>query len=447
MKHAYTALFRGIASGALCAFFAMTLASCAKEQSDEQRRRDKETRAMNRLAQAGGSFEGYVELPDNQVVPAWLTIGSHVNPVSGTPTPKLEVSLRVGFFGGVTIAAEESHFDNGNCRITATFRRLNGSPLEFRGKISDGKVLEGLLDGPNSSARTLRMVRQDHPTLPTEQEWTMQVSSQTSLGNRQSVTRGALQLKRAPVETSAPAHSDLPLLPPLEGTVRWEGSAATPHQMLSVKYDPLQGAMDLVVREGSRIHIAAIGLPKENADALSLSKPSFSFGGYIFNGSNVVATLSLTTRPGMDLTSLSLRNSPPGLWTGRYTSFSGQIYRAKAIIAESTQEGINKTDIVFAKFTRFTVKLSLCNGDSENPVVDLTASSFNQLSRVARFEMPQAFGLGTPWEVWFDDTWTTLEGSGSFSLTNPEKRGALELSVWTESSPPTCAILNDQPFE
>jgi hypothetical protein len=415
--------------------------SCAREQSDEEHRREKERRAMARLAVAGGEFQGWLENDADRVSPVWMSVAPHANPSGGVSKPTLEVSLRVGLFGGVVLAAEESHFDNGRRLLTASFRRASGSPLELRAERASDGSFSGTLDGPNDDPRPFKMDSVTQQTLPSEEEWTLLLSSRTinSMRDEEDITRGTLQLKRASVAIAAPAQSDLPLFVPIEGSIRWEGSMDTPFAVPSVKYDPLRGTLDLTIRDGARLSINSVSLASDEVTTATLTAPTISLSGNIFNGSNKISQVTLETRPGLQLTSANLIPTPPRYWVGSYKTWSGQQFRAKAIVTSSTVEGINSAEATFPTFHKFNVELRLCLGSTENQALKLTTSYFDQLTREARLESPQGPGVSAPWELFFGSRWDTLTGTGSFSPYNPEKRGTMSLRVWTPNALPSCA--------
>src|SRR5690606_29758473 len=84
---------------------ALALAGCAKELSEEERRREHSEREYHRLLKAEGEYRGYLLAGEGRRVPFEILVTVQRNPAGGETVPEVQASMRVGLFGGVKIAS------------------------------------------------------------------------------------------------------------------------------------------------------------------------------------------------------------------------------------------------------------------------------------------------------------------------------------------------------
>lgn len=374
--------------------------SCARETSKEDRKREETERQFNRLDRATGSYLGFVAVDDDRIVPLELDLSTVRNPVEGDDDPALTATLRIGLFGGVRISSRSVSYDWGSGKISASFDRgaaggtvnsglspamgtagMRGSPLELRGVLRDGTIESAEIDGPNSGRTAIELSRTGPYLFSDQPSYTYRVSFGT--------TPAQLDIKPLVSPRAAPGTSDLPVLPPLEASIRFSGSAIVPQTATDVIYEPLTGLLELQLRADARIRVENIFLTRSATQTgLHGWMPPTNYEGQVIQGAAVIGDASFSSNfPGLSLTNPgNLSLLPPRYFTGTYRGSQSPVeFPAIASLEYLNTQGTNSAEYPFPAFPKFRFKVLVCSGNRPLKEGTYDMSAMNPLDSTARF--------------------------------------------------------------
>ena len=397
----------------------LSLSSCAPEQTPEVRRREDSDRAFERLGYAAGVYAGYVLDSKTEITPLSIEVHVTKNPNGNVETPILSVGLRIGLFGGVTVASTSAFFDWGANELVATFARHGassghgtlpgGAPggFELKGTLKDGKISQATLIGPHLGKRDLVLEKDGASRFDTETKWNYEVVWDTSEGKPN--LKGLLKVKNKSTTQEAPATSDLPYLPSLEASLVFEPFASTPENATTVLYDPTNATLDLQFTDFSWVRTTGVSLALDS-NAQIAPQGRLNLGG--------VSLRNLLLKPIANPPQLAML--PPVYYLGTFQGSPSSIaYKAVAYLNYLGTAGVNKLDVPFPSFPVMRMELDICNSDEVFDQKVLRLDVLDHLNHRAVFHR-----LSTqqdPLEVYFKEDWSSLHGT--FLQADPHEGG------------------------
>jgi len=414
------------------------VAGCAKEQSAEDRRREQRQREFERLRPAEGAYNGFALADNNKGVPASVMIAVKQNPKDGVDSPTLDLTLRLGFFGGVTIAAESTSYDWGNGQVAASFKRTAGSPLELRGHLKDGQLTDVVVDGPNNNPSKLVVQKSGTSNFNESREYALALNESNS--NKGSAL---LYLKRGEQDVAAPASSDLPILPPLEASLQFAGMSFSPQVVKKVQYDPLQGAMELRLRDASKIVFNNIFLQQDVEKKILLQQDRWEIHGDLVVGSKATRNVVASSDAGLVEASKNASSLPPKYFKGRFIGPGpGANYKAIGFLDFLGTQGTNSEDYPFANFPQMRLRVVYCVQDVSFQK-EYSLIAVNHLDNLAQFRDPSPGTNSDVLEVMYSNNWQHLSGTqaeGNVGSGAGSRRVyQIELDAFVSNEAPTCA--------
>lgn len=416
--------------------------NCARETSAEDRQREQSDRQFNRLDKAAGFYLGYVVVSDEQIVPLELDLSTVRNPVAGEDDPGLTATLRIGLFGGVRISSRAVSFDYGSGRISIGFDRGNGagtvspgsnavsggrvtagSALELRGTLRDGVIDSAEIDGPNTGKIPVELSKTGPYLFSDQPDYSYRVSFGT--------TSAQLDIKRLVSPRAAPGTSDLPVLPPLEASIRFSGSAIVPQTASDVVYDPLTGLLELQLRPDARVRVDRVFLTSTvTRTGLHGWMPPSKYEGQVIQGAAVVGDASFSDNfPGVGLTNPDpLQQMPPRYFLGTYRGNQSPVeFPAIASLEYLNTQGTNSAEYPFPSFPKFRFKVLVCSGNRPLKEGTYDMSAMNHLDSAARF-MDTRNSVISVLDLRYTNNWNELVGrftsssSGAIDTRDPQLR-------------------------
>lgn len=303
------------------------------------------------------TYEGYMTRGSGGTVPIGITIFPKRNPGGGSDAPSLQVTARIGFFGGATIASEPAVFNWGNGRLSASFTRPSGAPLEFRTTLKLDALDDASLIGPNLGLHNIRVAHGAPALAGTDPETTMNVAMAST--DAQSSVRSVLTLRTRQESVAAPATIDLPNLPSIEASLRIDGLGKTPQVSRRVVYDVLRGTIDVYFSESSILEFTDVFL---NAAPSGSAQPYVSFtelDGVLSIGGHPIGTAKSALAAGAER--WSIMDLPPKFFIGRYQG-GGSALQSKvyATLEDGHSSGTNTAEWPFTTFPNMKLKLVMC---------------------------------------------------------------------------------------
>lgn len=373
--------------------------ACAKETSDEERRREDDNRQYARLEKAAGEYFGYVEAQPGKVVPLGLSLTTSRSPQAGGDKPSLTGSLRIGVLGGVTLASGATSYDWGSGKLAITFNRKSGAPLELRGRISNGKFVEAKLDGPNTGAHDVELMLNGANLFDDQDLFLFDAAvtddSNLALSNFAPIHNAQLSLRRTSTAKEPTADSDMPLLPALDASLRFMNLGQVPQVATSVAYDPLTGIVDVTMRDSSGLHIDDVfiskaDLPADATASLDTTIPARLLRGTVVVGAQPYGYIFLDGKfPAASLKvadQASIRALPPGFFAGTYQGSKMDFaLPAVASIEYLNASSENSAEYPFREIPKLRMKLLLCDGTAPLLPQTMEIQALDQVHSRVRF--------------------------------------------------------------
>jgi hypothetical protein len=438
---------------------------CAKETSAEDRKREETDRQFNRLDKATGSYLGYAMAGGERITPLQLDLSAARNPVEGDDNPALTATLRIGLFGGVRISSRSVSYDWGSGQITASFDRggagaaavpaggvaagnggSRGSPLELRGILRDGKIESAEIDGPNSGRTPVELSKTGPYLFSDERSYTYQVTFGT--------TPAQLDIKPLVSPRTAPGTSDLPVLPPLEASIRFSGSAIVPQTASDVIYEPIAGFLELQLRADAKIRVDDVFLTRAATQTgLHGWTPPTQYAGQVIQGAAVVGDARFSANfPGLGIVPPnSLRQLPPRYYTGTYRGSQSAVeFPAIASLEYLNTQGTNSAEYPFPAFPKFRFKVLVCSGGRPLKEGTYDMSAMNPLDSTARLIDTRNTVISVL-DMRYVDDWNQLVGrftsssSGAIDTRDPQLRVTATNGIGNVDCSFTAGAGEDQP--
>jgi hypothetical protein len=399
-----------IAFLALSFLFLILITTCAKEQSQEERLREQDTRKLARLSKAAGEYRGFLTESANQIVPINLIVSVQANPVNGEDEPVLQGSLRIGLFGGVQIASSAGSFDWGIGKISFAFQRSSAAgsskALEVRAFFKDGILSQAVLDAPRQGVFPLDLKRQGVQLFTNDKEFKFAWNTPGSLVNPDPICMDVvpdslLTINLRPQSFPAPGNLDLPYVPGLNATMQFSPLAQAPETATTVIYDPIGGTMDLYFTPVSLLHFDNLFLSSPS-DALSLE----SLSGFLSHGSVQTAQIKViqTTKSNP----VVIAPLPQRKYRGLYYAGGAEI-RAEVNFEYLKAQLFNTDNLPFPAFPKISLELVKCIGTKAERRDTLNLVSVDHMNGVASFQMvpsPNPVDLDLVYSV----NWDSLDG-------------------------------------
>jgi len=425
--------------------------SCAKEVSDEDRRREESDRELARLAAAEGSFPGFVRMSDSQGVPFRIDIQSKRNPQSGLDKPTLNVAMNIGFFGGVSLVASEANYDWGSGKLTATFSSSSGPgagggagagstantfEIQMTGLKDKKSFQKAMIKGSVLGERSLTSLDYD-PITRDENSFSFPMVFSLGAENQTAI----LNLKRLNVDVPAPSNSDMPTLPPIRSSLLFTTAANVSQEGILTWYDPLAGTLDIQLRENTWLRIAKLYAPVDQSQQTlaDVKVPEYDGSVYIGGRSAYAARLNFDTGR-FGLASYELRTLPK-YYLGTYKGSSeGLELRAIAALTDNGTTVENPSDIGIPSSPSLQLKLMYCLDGRTNYAINATIFALDYLAGQMRFRED---GLGKRLtQVNISQNWLKLDGiitDQSGAIGGNARNPVYQLqALSTQSTPPTC---------
>ena len=421
------------------------LTSCANESSNEDRKREDNERQFNRLKLADGYFFGYVEISDNQIVPLGLDLTTTRNPVNGDDSPALSAAMRIGLFGGVTMSSRAASFDWGSGRLSISFEKQAGigsgssesgasgptsrGALELRGIMRDGDFVEAVIDGPNRGIRRVSLTKNGAKLFSDRAAYRYQVSFRETIAGTSRTTISQMELKPLIETHMAPLTSELPMLAAYDASFKFPGTAIVPQTVNDVIYDPLDGYIELRLRENSKIRVENVALTKESISlGIDLWKPASPFIGSIIEGATAIGSATFESGfPGLGLAEPApLAELPPKYYKGIYkTPQNPQAFPAVASLEYMNSQGTNSAEYPFAYFPKFRLKVLICSGGRPYKENTYEMIALDQMAGTARlWDIRQGSNSGA--DIGYSTNWEeivarfTTSSSGTIDPRDPQ---------------------------
>lgn len=414
--------------------------ACAKETSEEERRREQVDRERSRLQKAEGTYLGYVAIDENKIVPASVDLKVNQNPQSGDESPTLAAAVRIGMFGGVVLSSDQTSYDAGDGRISLNLSKKGGGGaaevaanalFELKGYIRDGKFVDSTIGGANTGTHAMSLAK-DGLNLFTEQYTYTYATQITDVPAGGALASNAqLSLKRSTSPRPGPSSSDMPQLPGLEASLRFANLGVVPQVASDVLYEPLSGYMDMRFSDNMYVHVENIYLSR---DALSMAltdwKPAGEISGHVIQGSAIAGYVRLgSSFPGLGLAAPDhVKEKPPQYFVGTFKGTnSATTFRAIASLEYQQGQGTNSAEFPFAVFPKLKLKLKLCSGDQPIQSGDYALTALDQVRGVGRFVDTRATAEAIL-DISYLDNWNTMVGkftsgsSDTIDTSNPQLR-------------------------
>ena len=429
---------------------ALPLASCAKETSKEEKKREETDRQFARIQQAAGSYSGYVQIADDAIVPLSLDLTASRNPQGGSDNPALIGSMRIGMFGGVTIPSASASYDSGNGKVAVTFKRsgatnaFGGSgagsgsaaasatagDLELRATLSNGALANAVLDGPNLGPHTVQLTTGGANLFSEQDSYVYDAEVADELSNGAITPNAQLNIKRETTPRVAPQTSDLPVLPPLNASLRFVNLGIVPQNIQDFQYDPLTGVVQLYFSNTSKIEIDNVFLTPDATKATSLTDwhPAAELDGGVFVGATKYGAVRLGGGfPGLGLDEATkISDLPPKYFTGTYkgTNSATISFPAIASLEYDNTKGNNSPEYPFPTFPMMTLKVLICSGTQPLKQGSFDLTALDQVKGNARFT--DNGGASPSVEVQYLNNWQSFNGrfttntSGNIDTHDPQ---------------------------
>jgi hypothetical protein len=323
---------------------------------------------------AGEPYKGFATRGSSKI-PISVAFVPRRNPSGGSEDPALQVLLRIGYFGGVSIASEPAFFDWGTGKIVAIFKKSGGANLEFRTTLKDNLLDDATLTGPNLGTLPLRLETASPSPFSEAQEFKLQTTLRPTEGEGAGrAIPGIISVKRLSDDQPSPANMDIPLIPSLEVSLRLDGTAQTPQASRRVIYDPLTGQLDVQFTDSTRMTI-------RNVTGATAADGSSSMRGEVALASRVVANLDVQLG-GSDA---ELGKLPPSIYVGTYKgSNDGSTFRTVAYFDYLNAAGTNSPEFVFLSFPKLRFNINICSGSDVIAAKTLDLVGYDFLAQIAQ---------------------------------------------------------------
>jgi len=381
--------------------------SCAKETSRADKDRENTDREVARLSTAAGIYYGSVNYDEQRKIPAKLDLTIKRNPTTTDERPTLQAALSVGFFGGVTVSSDSTSYDWETGKLTASFSRKDGSPVEMIAYVREGKITNGALIGPNMGRREFTM--DSRFTKLFDGQESEEANLAVTFGNAGRVSGSSfdalLTLRRKSETIAGPANSDLPNLPAISASFKFNRVGHNPQVASQVIYDPLKGVMDIFLSSNDRVRISNIFV-REETGLLGVA-----LQGEVLRGADVIDSARLKVISMDEVTSSGIMDSePPRNFTGTFKGESdANEYPVFATFEYQGNDGQNPAGLTFSTFPIFRLLVIACIEGKPFASVKLLMSSLNHVERKAQLRNE----LGArPRELTLDfaPDWTSVVG-------------------------------------
>lgn len=355
------------------------------------------------------TYEGYLTRANGAAVPVGLAIFPRQNPGGGTDEPSLQVTARIGFFGGANLASEPAVFNWGSGRISASFSRPTGAPLELRGILEPDTLRDAVLIGPNLGQNTLTVRKDVEPyaNAGTESTFNVAISNANGPVDPANSLLSVLTLRSRSEGSTAPANIDLPVLPSIDASLRIDGLGQTPQVGSKVLYDVLRGTMEVYFSDSSVLEFTNIFLNK-NTDAQRPYKMFNSLNGRMILGGQPVAAAQAD-----DVTAggrWTIQDLPHTIYVGTYQG-GGSSHSLKALgrVDYPGNAGRNTGEYPFQTFPNLQMTVTLCLGNNAFSRRNLELEAVDYLNRRLVFKN-RGTGVSNALEVEFEPRWNRLKG-------------------------------------
>lgn len=353
------------------------------------------------------TYEGYMTRGANGVVPIGVQIFPRRNPNGGSDEPSLQVTARIGFFGGASIASEPAVFNWGNGRLTASFTRPSGAPLEFATTLKQDVLDDATLVGPNLGQHAIWVSHAEAPFSDITGESTLNVLVKRDAGD--AGLRSVLTLRSRSEGTPAPANIDLPLLPSLEASLKIDGLGQTPQLSRRIVYDVLRGTIEVYFSESSILEFRDVFLMRGPAGGRRYL-PFTELGGRLSLGGQPLADAQAfrVVKPADRWT---IQDVPFPVYSGSLVTAGGSMtYRAVGTITYQGNAGANTAEYPFGTFPNLNFTILLCMRSSEIQHYDMKLDAVDHLARSLLFKNRIAT-LRDELDAVFEPGWVSISGT------------------------------------
>jgi hypothetical protein len=355
------------------------------------------------------TYEGYLTRGNSVAVPVSVSIFPRQNPGSGSDEPSLQVTSRIGFFGGANIASEPAVFSWGSGRITAAFTRTTGAPLEFRAILETDSLRDAVLIGPNLGENKLVVKEGVEPYVSPDLETMFNTLIANGDGpiTDESALRSVLNLRSRSEGGQAPANIDLPVLPSIDASLRIDGLAQTPQNGSRIVYDALRGTLEIGFSESSTLKFEKIFL-QPTGNPVRPYKGFTELSGQVILGGQAVAVAKGTSVSAAQ--SWSVQDLPHTIYAGTYqVGENGRKLKALARIDYPGNAGQNTGEYPFITFPNLHLTVSLCWGTRQMSKRNLELEAVDYLNRGLVFKNRSGDGRNAL-EIEFEPRWNRMVG-------------------------------------
>jgi hypothetical protein len=355
------------------------------------------------------TYEGYLTRGSGSPVPIGISVFPRQNPGGGADEPSLQVTARVGFFGGANLASEPAVFNWGSGRISASFTRPNGAPLELRGILEPDTLRDAVMIGPNlgQSSLVVRSGIEPYASMDLEGVFNTAIAKGEGPVDVEHALQSVLTLRGRSEGATAPANIDLPVLPSIDASLRVDGLGQTPQVGSKVLYDVLRGTIEIYFSDSSVLQFTNVFL-QPTGSATRPYQMFTSLTGRLILGGQPVAAVSAedVTRGGRWV----IQDLPYTIYIGTYQGGgSTQKLKALARVDYPGNAGSNTAEYPFQKFPNLQTTVTLCLGSNAFSRRDLELEAVDYLERRLVFKN-RGTGARNALEVAFEPRWLKLTG-------------------------------------
>jgi hypothetical protein len=397
--------------------------ACAREQSKEDRDREKRDRAIERLKHAEGAFSGTVKTRNGDLVPLALVISINRNPTDGSDQPVLAAKARLGLFGGVDLATDNASYDYGSKRFTATFssgdEKQARKELELQATIDDGEVSEALFLA-STGTRYPVSIKDDAQLSLAEPVLELLYAVRITESGQKPV-EAVLSLTRRTGDQAATASSDMPRFPELLAAVRFPQAGHVAHTAAAVSYDVLADQVDIDFAGGNGLRLSFRKMSQQTpvSPGLSLTFNSrVTLNGDVEIGKRVVGTIAPSPDPERTINLVNQNPRPFRNYVGKQLTPDGDPMTLVANMAYLGSEDSSKGAMPFDLFPKTRLNVTYCTGEESHPGPRFVLTARDYLRGEMTFAKEP-----TPTQranLRYDDSWTKLQGY----IVNTKNEGA-----------------------
>ncbi len=386
-------------------------ASCAREQSAEDRAREIRERDIQRLSRGAGSFQGVVNTASGGTVPFALAVNISRNPQDDGDSPELQVRMRIGLFGGVDLTSDAVSYDYGRGHLTAKFTPAAGDAglgksLEFQGKVAELGIENGQILA--SSGQVYKVVAGTAPGLQLTEPGLEAIYGLTlSPNDTRMPVEAVLSLTRRTGDIAARVSSDMLRLPQMDGALRFAGTSRLPHETSTVEYDVLMDSLEVSFPGSSDLRMVFPGLSARTGDAqLTFASIPALVGTYTI-ASKEAGKVAVSSSPTKLIDKVRKTPLPPPYFMGYYENSVGDRLKTVGHAVYLGSVGSAVSAMPFERFLRMRLEITICLGSRAYMSKKLLVDSVDYLAGKATF-VREVAGRERVY-VDYGDSWNQLD--------------------------------------